>query len=97
MEGLDGFLVGIDVDVAEGAEAAEVVDASHVVVVDVGEEHAIEFPEGPVHELHADVGSAVDEDACGFGLEQACAAVAEVARVGASAHFALAAQHWHAC
>ena len=91
-----GSLVGIDVDVAENAETAQVVEAGHVVVVDVGEENAVELPKRQRHQLHPNVGAAVDEQARRVAFQQSHATKTAVARVAAPTNFALTAQNGYA-
>ena len=69
-QSVDGSLVGIDMDVAEDAERPQVVDAADVVVVDMGEQDAVETLEWQGEYLLAEIGSAVDEHPRGVGLEQ---------------------------
>ncbi len=70
MQGVACALVGIDIDVAERAEWAQVVHASYVVVVDMSKKHAVDFTERDSERLLTEVGSAVYQDASGVGLEQ---------------------------
>ena len=88
--------VGIDVDVAENAKTAQVVHSSHVVVVDVGEQHAVDFPKRQRHQLHPNVGTAVDEQARRVGFQQSHATKTAVARVATPTNFTLTAQNGYA-
>ena len=85
-------LVGIDVDVAKHAKRAQIVDAGHVVVVDMGEQYAVERVEGEGHELHANVGTGIDEQACGVALDEHSTAPTLVARVSTPAYLTPATQ-----
>jgi hypothetical protein len=96
VDALPRGLVGIESDVAENGKGAQVVDASDVVVMQMGEEYAVNGSEGERHELLTDVGSAVDEQSCCHRLYQGSAAKALVVRVSAATHFAGAAQRGNA-
>jgi len=65
-----GYGVGIDIDFAKLAVGTDVVHASHVVVVGMGDEDAVDAAEGLGHDLLAEIGSAVDEQAGLLGLYQ---------------------------
>ena len=52
--------VGIDIQVAENAEATQVVDASNVVIVYMCYKHAVKRLELQGHQLHPNIRSAVD-------------------------------------
>ena len=83
-----GVVLGVDGYLAEAAEGAQVVQPSHVVVVFVGDEHAVygAKPVAPQH-LFAEVGSAVYQDVLALVREDQCGgAQAVVARVGRGAH-----------
>lgn len=75
------------------AEGAQVVDAAHVVVVLVREQHGIgAHGTGQAQHLLAEVGAAVDEDSAALGGFYQCrGAQPLVARVGAGAYGAVAA------
>ena len=88
--------VGIDIDFAELAIRAYVVHASHVVVMGMGNEYAVDASERLWQNLLAEVGSAVYEQPRGVGLDKCRAAQPLVAWVGALAHLALAADGRHA-
>ena len=59
-------LVGIYLYVTEMAVRAQVVHASHMVVVVVGDEYAVNLSERLGENLFTEVGTAVDEQACGM-------------------------------
>ena len=52
--------VGIDIQVAENAEATQVVDARNVVIVYMSDKHAVKRLELQGHQLHPNIRSAVD-------------------------------------
>ena len=56
-----GYRVSIDVDFTKLAIGAQVVHASHVVIVGMGNEHTINLTEGLWHDLLTEVGTAVNE------------------------------------
>jgi hypothetical protein len=63
-------------------ERAEVVDAAHVVIMDVGDEHGVNGHEvRHTQHLFAEVGSAVNEDAHAIHLHQTGTAGATVTRI----------------
>ena len=70
MEVFCNRFVGIDIDIAEPMEWAQVIQSTNMVVVDMGEEHAIEFAEGHVEHLLSEIRSAVDEHSGGVGLDE---------------------------
>ena len=88
--------VGIDIDFAELAIRADVVHASHVVVVGMGDEDAVNLAEGLRHDLLSEVRPAVDEQACGLRLNECRTAQALVVRVRAGTCMTLAADGRHA-
>ena len=90
--------VGIDLHGIGPAEGPQVVDAAHVVVVLVREEHGIgAHGTGQAQHLLAEVGAAVDEDSAAAGdFNQCRGAQALVARVGAGAYGAVAADDGNA-
>ena len=65
-----GEVIGKDVDVAESAEGAQVVDAARVVVVLVGEQHTVDGLEGHAEHLCTEVGTTVDEYARVIGFHK---------------------------
>ena len=93
---LTGYGVGVDVDFAKLTVWAYVVHASHVVVVGMGDEDAVDASEGLRHNLLSKVRTYVDEQACRRRLEQCRAAQPFVVCIGAGACMALAAYGWHA-
>ena len=93
---LTGQRVGIDIDFAELAVRSYVVHAPHVVVVGMGDEDAVNLTEGLRHDLLAEVGPAVDEQACGIGLDECRTAQTLVVRVSTAARMATAADGRHA-
>ncbi len=95
VETVNSLTVGIDRDVAEGAEGAEVVKTPYMVVVDVRQQDTVDAPERLAQHLLADVGAAVYENACRGRLDKGAAAVAVVARVKATADGAVASYNRH--
>ena len=83
--------VGIDIDGAEDAKRPDVVDAGHMVVVYVCEQHGIDALEVEGHDLLPEVGAAVYEHPGGICLYECRRAQPVVAGVVAPAHFATAA------
>ena len=88
-------LVGIYLYITEMAVRAQVVHASHMVVVVVGDEYAVNLSERLGENLFTEVGTAVDEQACGMRFYERRTAKTLVVRVGAAANFALAAYYWY--
>ena len=91
-----GYGVGIDVDFAKLAIGPDVVHTAHVVVVGVGNEDAIDAPEGLGHNLLAEIGAAVNEQSRLGCLHQCRAAQPLVLGVGTLADAALAADGGYA-
>ena len=91
-----GGCVGIDIDRSELAERAHVVDARHVVVVDVRDEQSVDLAEGLAKDLLAEVGSTVDQHARGLRLYERGGTQTLVPRVLAAADLAVAADDGHA-
>ena len=58
---LTGYRVCIDIDFAKLTIRADIVHTTHVVVMGVGDEDAVDATEGLWHDLLAEVGPAVDE------------------------------------
>ena len=58
---LTGYRVGIDIDFAKLAVRADIVHTTHVVVMSMGNEDAVDTTKGLRHDLLAEVGTAVDE------------------------------------
>ena len=77
------------------AVGTQVVHAAYVVVVVVGDEYAVNLAERLCEDLLAEVGSAVDEQACGGSLDKCRAAQPLVVRVDASTYVALATDDWY--
>ena len=96
-QGIDSSLVCVDVNVAKFAKATQVVDTCNVVVVDVRQQYAVNLLERPMHQLHTNIGTAVDKHTRGICLQQSCTAIAEVARVSAATYFACAPQNGYTC
>ena len=92
-QGINCLLIGIDIDVAELAKTTQVVDACHVVIMNMSEQYSVDFSERPMHQLHTYVGPTVYKDTRGVGLQQSATPIAEVARILAAAHFAPTPQH----
>ena len=65
---LTGYRVGIDIDFSKLAVRTDIVHTTHVVVMSVGDEDAVDATEGLWHDLLAEVGPAVDEQSCTFRL-----------------------------
>ena len=63
---LPGLGMNFSFDVTEMAVRAQVVHASHMVVVVVGDEYAVNLSERLGENLFTEVGTAVDEQACGM-------------------------------
>ena len=95
-QGVNGLLIGVDVDVAELAEPTQIVDTCHMIVVDVGDEHAVDLPKRQRHELHANIGTTIDEHTRRSRLQKACTTIAAVTRIAAMTHLARASQHGYA-
>ena len=93
---LTGYGVGIDVDFAKLTIGPYIVHTSHMVVMGMGDEDAVDLAEGLWHNLLTEVGTAVDEQTRGVGLDKCRTAQAFVVLVGASAGIALAADGRHA-
>ena len=92
---LGGVGVGEDIDIVEfgvvdGAEGSQVVDARHMVVVYVRDEHTIDFAERHPQHLLAEIGSAVYDDACVLRLYHRRGAQSVVVRIRAGTDLALA-------
>ena len=88
-----GMRVGIDIDLAELTVRADVVHASHVVVVAVSDQDTVDLTEGLREDLLSEVGTTVDENAGGLRLYQGGATGTFVARILAPAYLALATDH----
>ena len=63
-----GVTVAVDVDVTKDAKWAQIVYSAHMVVMDVGEQHAINLAEWLCEELLAYVWTAVNEQPRTVGL-----------------------------
>lgn len=92
---LAGQAIGIYIDFAELAVRANIVHATHVVVVGVGNENAVDAAERLRKNLLTKVGAAVNEQSRLLSFHQYGAAQAFVLRVAALADTALAAYHRH--
>lgn len=88
--------IAVNINVAKPAIGSQVVDASHMVVMYMCEEHAVYLSVWLAENLLAEVGPTVDEQTRGGCLQQCRCACAMVTRVSASAHLALASYHGHA-
>jgi hypothetical protein len=67
-----------------------------VVVVDMGDEHAVDLPKRQRHELHANIGTTIDEHTRRSRLQKASATIATVTRIAAMTHLTRASQHGYA-
>ena len=86
------LVVAIKPDLSEHREGAQIVDASHVVVVDMGHEDCVKRLERQRHELLAYVGSAIYEHTCSGRLNKGYATQTTVAWVGAATNVTLTSQ-----
>ena len=82
--------IGINIDFAKLAIGPDIVHATHVVVVSMGDKDAVNLPERLGHDLLAEVGTTVDEQPGLFRLDESRTAQALVVRVGTGAGIALA-------
>lgn len=78
-------LLGIDIDIAEDAVWAQVVESTHMVVVLMGDEYGIEAAKLHAEHLLTEVGTAVDEYAAVIDIDEGAATQAFVAWVCAGA------------
>ena len=88
---LTGNGVGIDIYLAKLTIGTDIVHSTHVVVVGMRDENAINASEGMRHNLLSEVRTAIDEDACLFCLDKSRAAQPFVMRIGTTAGMTLAA------
>ena len=88
---LSGDGVGIDVDFAKLTIGPDIVHTTHVVVVGMGDEDAVNTTEGMGHDLLSEIGSTVDEQSRLRRFYEGRAAQSLVARIGAGAGVTLAA------
>ena len=93
---LAGYWVGIDVDFAKLTVGSDIVHTTHVVVMGVRDEDAVDATEGLRHDLLAEVGPAVDEQSCLLRLQQCRTAQALVVGIGAGARPTATAYRRHA-
>lgn len=93
---VDGLLVSIDIDITKLTEPTQIVDTSYMIVVDVGDEHAVNLPKRQRHELHANIGTTIDEHTRRSRLQKACATIAAITRIAAMTHLTRASQHGYA-
>ena len=83
--------VGIDIDFSKLTIGPDIVHTTHVVVVGMGDEDAVNTTEGMGHDLLAEIGSTVDEQSRLRRFYEGRAAQSLVARIGAGAGVTLAA------
>ena len=88
--------VGIDIDFAKLAVGTHIVHTAHVVVVGMGDEDAVNAPEGQWHDLLTEVGTAVNEQARPWCLDECRTAQSLVVGVGTGAGVALTADGGYA-
>ena len=93
---LAGDGIGIDIDLTKLTVGADIVHASHMVVMTVGDEDTIDLPEGLWQDLLTEVRSTVDEQTGLFGLHQHRAAGPLVSWILTFAHLTLAPDHRYA-
>jgi hypothetical protein len=93
--GLLGLRVGIDIDLAKLAIRPYIVHSTHVVVMRMGDEDAVNLPEGLRQNLLSEIRATVYEQASGIALHQCRTAQALVLGVLALTHLALATDDWH--
>ena len=85
---LAGVFVGIDFQIGQPAEGSQVVDTPYMVVVNVRYQNAINLFVRHRKYLLAEVGAAIYQYACGFGLKQCRRAQSFILGIGALAHLA---------
>ena len=90
--GSDEF-IAIHIDVAIDTESTQIINATHMIVMDMRDENAIQLAKRHTQELHADVWSCIHQDASGFCLYHHRTAEALVLRILASANLTITSQN----
>ena len=95
---LHGTGVGVDVEVAESVTIrAQVVQSAHVVIMLMGQQHAVYLLERDRKQLHAYVRTAIDKHTCATcRLYKSYAAQTTVTQISTATHLTLAAKRRYA-
>lgn len=86
VESVNSTLIGIDINITKLAKRTQVVESSHMIVVDMGKQDTINLTEWLAKNLLPKVRSTVDEHTCGRSLEQGGGPQTAVPRVFAPAN-----------
>ena len=95
-QALTGYGVGIDINLTKLAVGADIVHTTHVVIVSVRNENAVDTTERQRHYLLAEIGTAVDEQTCRCRFYQRRTAQTLVLGIGTLTDLTLTANGWHA-
>ena len=91
------IVVGIEGQVSVEGKWAEIVNATYVVVVFMGDENGIQrIPHPDAQHLFAEVGAAIQQKPCISLFEKCRSTQAAVARIATGAYFASASYLWYA-
>jgi len=90
VESVNSTLIGIDINITKLAKRTQVVESSHMIVVDMGKQDTINLTEWLAKNLLPKVRPTVDEHTCGRSLKQGGGPQAAVPRVFTPANGAVA-------